>query len=119
MADLSQEETKTIYEISKLTSPTKQIMDDFTTAVVMVIFKEFVLTHEQPEEALVDFMDQWQGNILEQKKDELEALSTQHDSMINMVVGQKISEQEDFKAYTEEVLFVKDFIYRSVQSSFT
>lgn len=117
MTDLSKEEAKAVYEISKLTSATKQIMDDFTNAAVMAMFKEFILTFKSPEVALAKFMSEWQDNVIMQKEDELEALSSQNDSMINMVVGQKLSEQEDFKSYIEEVYFVKDIITDSIVHS--
>lgn len=117
MTDFDQGEAKAVYEISKLTSSTKQIMDDFTNAAVLAMFKEFILTFKSPEEALARFMSEWQKNIITQKESELEALSNQQNSMIDMVVGQKISEQEDLRAYTDEVYYVKDIIVESLINS--
>ena len=117
MEDLSQEETRAVYEISKLTNVTKQIMDDFNNAAVMAMFKEFITTYKQPELALNSFMTEWKENILKQKQEELEALSNQDGSMFNMVVGQRISEQEDFKSYIEEVDFIKEIVTESIKYS--
>ncbi len=117
MTDLSQDDTRTIYELSKLTNVTRQIMDDFNNAAIMAMFKEFMLTFKYPMAAVDTFLEEWQENILNQKEVEIEALSNQEDSMINMVVSQKISEQENYKEYVDEVSFVRSVISESLKES--
>jgi len=117
MSDLNQEEAKVVYEISKLTSTIKQVMDDFTNAAVMAMFKDYISSYEKPEKALMQFMSEWETNIIHQKIDEIEALTDQKDSMANMVVGQKLSEQEDLDNFEVEVNYVKTIITESIADS--
>lgn len=117
MSNISAEETKAVYEISKLTSPTKQIMDDFTASVVMAMFKDYIVSFDNPSKALSNFMLSWEDNIIEQKIDELTVLSSQQDSLSDMVVGQKISEEEDLDEFKSNVEYVSDMIKTSIHRS--
>jgi len=117
MPKISQEEAKAVYEISKLTSTIKQVMDDFTSAAVMAMFKDYIMSYEQPEKALIQFMSEWEDNILSQKLEEIKSLTNQRDSMTNMVVGQKLSEQENIDEFSKEVSYVKKIIIDSMVES--
>ena len=117
MTEINSEEAKTIYEISKLTSSTKQIMDDFTHSVVMAMFKDYVTTFQKPGSALLNFMNAWEQNIILQKKEELEVLTTQQGSMSDMVVGQKLVSEDSIDDFIIEVELVKTLITEAVINS--
>lgn len=111
-------ETKTIYELSKVTSISKQILDDFNGAVVMAIFKEYVGSYNKPRLALNSFMQSWQENILAQKQIELDILLSQESSMEDMVLGQVLANAEDLALYKEEVTAIRELITDSVVTAF-
>ena len=117
MSDLDQEEVKAIYELSKLTNITRQIMDDFSSTAILEIFKSYILASENPEEELGIFMEGWKENIIWRKKEELTTMIEQQDSMYDMVIGQKMVELEDLEEYVSEVDFVKEVITDSVINS--
>jgi hypothetical protein len=111
-------ETKTIYELSKVTSISKQILDDFNSAVVMAIFKEYVGSYNKPRLALNSFMHSWEENILSQKQIELDILLSQESSMEDMVLGQVLANAEDLALYKEEVTAIKALVTDSVVAAF-
>jgi hypothetical protein len=111
-------ETKTIYELSKVTSISKQILDDFNSAVVMAIFKEYVGSYNKPRLALNSFMHSWEENILSQKQIELDILLSQESSMEDMVLGQVLANAEDLALYKEEVTAIKALVTDSIVAAF-
>ena len=110
-------EARAVYEISKLTNVSKQIMDNFLSSAIMAIFKQYISSYDKPEVALFAFMESWEDNILEQKEEEINAISEQHGSMSDMVVGQKLIEAEDMDDFSEEVMIIKEMISEALLES--
>ena len=118
MVEINSEDAKAIYELSKVTSVSKQIMDDFLHSVVMAIFKDYVTSFKNPNTALLNYMAAWEQNIIAQKKDELELLTSHQESMSDMVVGQKLVDQDSLDDYVSEVNTVKEIITEAVDFSY-
>ena len=114
MPDAITDEAKAIYELSKVTSVSRQIMDDFINSVVMAIFKDYIMSFKHPGAALINYMDSWEDNILIQKKDELELLISHQESMADMVVGQKLAAEDNIDEYVVEVRNVKNIIMKAL-----
>ena len=101
---------KDVYEFSKLTSSHRQIMDDFTQSVVMTMFRDYLSSFKHPEEALEHYMNTWVKNISSQKEEELKALSSDHDSMTDMVVGMMVVDDADVTSFKKDVVDFKDMV---------
>lgn len=114
MSGLSDLETKTIYEVSKLTSIPRQIMDDFVQSVVMSIFKEFIASYKDPNQALEGFMDYWESNILAQKELEIKTVSSQQGSMTDMLIGMALTSSENLAKFAAEVKEFKEAVSQNV-----
>ena len=61
------EAVKSVYEISKLTNTTKQILDDFNTSITMLMFTQFLKTNKNPSNVLEVVLDKWEKAIIFQK----------------------------------------------------
>ena len=112
MSKSSKEEAKMMYELAKIANTTRQLSDDFQQSVVLFLFKNYIDTLKVPESFLMDFMDQWEEHVLQQKVDELDALTTQSGSMIDMVAGVGIASAENVEEFKNEVKELKQlFMY--------
>lgn len=111
-------EARSIYEVTKLTSPASQVRDDFIRTAVLAMFRDYIVRFKNPELALTSFMDQWGENLINQKNAEIQALTEEHDSMAEMLVGTGISDFEDMQEFSEEVDHYKELITESISSTF-
>jgi len=114
---LNSVEPKMIYEMSKLTSSSKLIMDDFLSTAIITIFKDYIKSYDNPKLALTSFMDYWEKNLVEQKEMELTVLYSQDDTLSNMAIGNTIASSEDIGNFVIEVSEIKDMITESVMDS--
>ncbi len=105
-----QVEAKLLYDISKLTNISKQIATDFIETMVFTMFKDYLKSMPDQELFLDSFMDFWEISMLEQKNIELDALTNQEGSMLDMAAGAIIANSEDIKAYKNELSNMKDLL---------
>ena len=105
---------KDVYEISKITSTPRQIMDDFTQSIAMTMFREYIASFKEPELAIRTYMDVWEKNIIQQKEMELKALASRQDTMTDMVVGASIVNSSDLQEFIDEVVDFKDMVTDNV-----
>lgn len=108
-------DAKTIYDISKLTNTTKQILDDFNTSITMLMFTQFLKAFDgDPKDMLDVILEKWQTTILCQKQRELELLTSQTDSMFDMTLGASLADSEDMIKYVEDIDAVKAMLKLTV-----
>jgi hypothetical protein len=117
MSDITADEAKTIYEVSKLTSSTKLIMDDFLTGIALAMFKDYIASFKHYEVALHTYMDEWESNILKEKQEEIEMLENQQNSLSDMVVGSALASTENLDDFKKEVSLIKNTLLYSITTS--
>lgn len=105
---LMDSDARAVYEISKLTNATKQILDDFNSSITMLMFTQFLLAFDGDAINTLDaVLDKWENTILLQKRTELETLTQQTDSMFDMTIGAALADSEDMAKYIDDVAAVK------------
>ena len=114
MSGMDEDSIRVMYELSKVTNTSKQIIDDFVLSVVLLIFKDYICYYKDPSTALDSFMSLWRDNVIRQKELEIDALVNNQDSMSDMVIGSKIANSKDIKKFIEEVDNVSDYITESI-----
>jgi hypothetical protein len=107
---VSAADTKLMYEISKLTNTSKQIADDFIDTMVFTMFKDYLTSMADPVVFLEQFMEFWEKAMITQKQIELETLSNQEGSMLDMAAGAIIANSEDMDAFKEELSTMKELL---------
>jgi len=114
--EISLLDPKMVYEISKLTNTTKQILDDFNTSITMLMFTQFLKSFYNDTETMLDsILDKWEQIIIMQKEKELETLTNQMDSMFDMTLGAAIADSEDLDLYKKEVSAVKIMLINNLK----
>ena len=109
------EDARTIYEFSKLTNTTKQIVDDFNSSIIMLIFTEFLKGFDNEKEDVLEMiLDRWEKTIIINKEREIDTLSNQVDSMIDMTLGTALAGTEDLDKYRDDVVNVKGLLRESI-----
>lgn len=109
------EDAKTIYEFSKLTNTTKQIVDDFNSSIIMLIFTEFLKGFDDEKRDVLDMiLDRWEKTIIINKEREIDTLSNQADSMFDMTLGTVLAGTEDLEKYMADVVNVKALLKESI-----
>ena len=103
-------DAKLMYELSKLTNVSKQIADDFVDTMVFTMFKDYLASMADPVVFLGQFMNFWETSMITQKQIELEALSTQDSSMLDMAAGALIANSEDVDAFKTELAEMKELL---------
>lgn len=111
---INQDEAKAMYEFSKLTCVTKQLMDDFFETVVMYLFNEHVSKLKNKEVFVNNFLDHWEASVVDQKQNELKIMSESSESLQDMVTTSYIVNSEDLSKYKESAAIVKLLLQSSV-----
>jgi len=110
----AQADTRLMYELSKLTNISKQIADDFVDTMTFTMFKDYLGSMPGPEAFLDSFMDFWENAMIEQKKLELDSLSAQKGSMLDIAAGAIIANSEDVDAFKAELAEMKELLKRAI-----
>ncbi len=100
-------DAKLMYELAKLTNTARQITDDFIETITLTMFKDFLNSKENGKEFLAAFLNIWEDNLLQQKELELDILTNQDASMIDMATGVAIANTEDVLSYKKELSDIK------------
>lgn len=108
MTKLSKEETKMMYELAKIANPSRQLSDDFQQSIVLFMFKDYLSSIPNGEAFLLSFMDQWEAHVINQKVDELNALTNQNSTMFDMAAGAGIANSENVEEFKLEVKAMKE-----------
>jgi len=103
-------DAKLMYELSKLTNVSRQIAGDFVDTMVFTMFQDYIDNMEDGAEFLATFMDFWEKSLLQQKQIELESLTSQEGSMLDMAAGAIIANSENVDAYAEELAEMKTLL---------
>ncbi len=117
MVDLSNEEARSLYEMSKLTSTTNFIMTDFISTVALALFKSYISNFTDYKVALQLFMNEWEEKIIKAKEEEVQILLDQQDSMADMLVGSTLAEASNLEAFKQEVTESKERIIEAIVNS--
>ena len=111
---MDRREAKTVYEVSKMTSAPRQVLDSFMHAAVMTMFRDYISSFKEPELALSTFLDAWADNTINQKKMEIEAMISQQDSMADLYIGMALSDTEDLDTFVDETMALKEAMFESI-----
>ena len=108
------EDIKTIYEVSKVTNVTKQILDDFSSSITLLMFSTYINTYPKPVDTLDSILNKWEVQTIDQKKLEIETLINQTTSMADMSIGNALAEGTDLNSFIIEVNTIKGMIRQSI-----
>ena len=107
-------QTKLFYEVAKLVNPTKVILDDFTSGIALTIFREYISSFDDPKQALTQYLDVWEANIVKDKVEEISTLEKQSDSLETMAVCANITSTEGIEDFKTQVSEIKQLIFENV-----
>ncbi len=104
-------DAKLMYELAKLTNTARQITDDFIETITLTLFKDYINSKENSLDFLEAFLNIWETNLISQKELELEILTSQDASMIDMATGVAIANTEDVLSYKKELSEIKALLF--------
>ena len=111
---MAEDEIRNIYELSKITNTTKQILDEFTSTITMLMFSEYIKTFDNPYLTLSNILNNWEKQVVDLKKIEIDTLINQTESMSDLTVGNILAEGTDLQNYINSVADIKDSIEESI-----
>ena len=112
--ELTNEDIINTYEVSKMTNTTKQILDEFTSSITMLMFSDYLKSFDDPQEALHSILNNWEKQVITLKEVEIDTLINQTDSMTDVTIGSVLAEGTDLKNYIDSVGKIKGAISDSI-----
>lgn len=114
---MDENSAKIMYELSKLTNKPRQITNDFIETITLVMFRELISAMPN-KEAFVDLvLDNWEQQIIAQKRSELELLTSKQSTLFELAAGAIIANSENIDGFIEEVRLIKNLYKNSLLST--
>ena len=108
---------KIMYELSKLTNKPRQITNDFIETITLVMFRELISAMPNKERFVDSILDNWENQIISQKKSELELLTSKQSTLFELAAGAIIANSENLDGFIEEVHIIKNLYRNSLLAS--
>lgn len=107
--DFDIESFKSFYELNKVISLPQEIFRNFVSAISLALFKQYLMTFDNPDVTLKLFMEEWRSNIIKEKEGEIKALLEEegNTSMADMVVCSTLADAINLDEFKDAV---DDFI---------
>ena len=114
---MDENSAKIMYELSKLTNKPRQITNDFMETLTLVMFRELISVMPN-KEAYVDLLlDNWEEQIIAQKRSELELLISKQNTLFEIAAGAIIANSENLDGFIDEVRLIKNLYKNNLLSS--
>lgn len=111
-------DAKLIYDVSKLTNQTKQILDGFNMGISIFLLGEYLKTIDENIrlDTLNSILYDCGEALMIDKMSEIETLISNTDSMSNMAIGSSLAASENIEEFKKCIVSVKNLIIQTMSN---
>jgi len=96
-------DARSMYEVQKSISNIRTITNSIIDSMVITMFIDYLRTFDDPEGTVVLTFDGWKEAMLQDKKEEIEALQEDNETLTDLAVVNSIVTNEHYDNYAKDL----------------